>query len=67
MLQQASYLEGGPLTFMLPLYLHVNKKSDYDMMMMIILYPGPGDRGHRFRNLVSKFHIVFKVFISRML
>ena len=28
--QQASYLEGGPLVWMLPLYLHVNKKSDYD-------------------------------------
>ena len=31
--QQASYLEGGPLMWMLPLYLHVNQKSDYDMMM----------------------------------
>ena len=29
--QQASYLEGGPLMWMLPLYLHVNQKSDYDM------------------------------------
>ena len=28
--QQASYLEGGPLMWMLPLYLHVNKKSDDD-------------------------------------
>ena len=28
--QQASYLEGGPLVWMLPLYLHINKKSDYD-------------------------------------
>ena len=28
--QQASYLEGGPLVWMLPLYLHVNQKSDYD-------------------------------------
>ena len=25
-LQQASYLEGGPLLWILPLYLHVNKK-----------------------------------------
>ena len=25
--QQASYLEGGPLVWMLPLYLHVNQKS----------------------------------------
>ena len=29
-LQQASYLEGGPLMWMLPLYLHVNQKSDDD-------------------------------------
>ena len=29
-MQQASYLEGGPLVWMLPLYLHVNQKSDYD-------------------------------------
>ena len=28
--QQASYLEGGPLMWMLPLYLHVNQKSDYN-------------------------------------
>ena len=28
--QQASYLEGGPLMRMLPQYLHVNQKSDYD-------------------------------------
>ena len=27
---QASYLEGGPLLWILPLYLHVNKKSDDD-------------------------------------
>ena len=31
--QQASYLEGGPLMWMLPLYLHVHQKSDYDMMI----------------------------------
>ena len=29
-MQQASYLEGGPLMWMLPLYLHVNQKSHYD-------------------------------------
>ena len=29
----ASQLEGGPLMWMLPLYLHVNQKSDYDDMM----------------------------------
>ena len=26
-MQQASYLEGGTLMWMLPLYLHVNQKS----------------------------------------
>ena len=30
-MQQASYLEGGPVMWMLPLYLHVNQKSDYDI------------------------------------
>ena len=29
-MQQASYLEGAPLLWILPLYLHVNQKSDYD-------------------------------------
>ena len=29
-MQQASYLEGGPLLWLWPLYLHVNKKSDDD-------------------------------------
>ena len=32
-MQQASYLEGGPLMWILPLYLHVNKKK---MMMMMM-------------------------------
>ena len=32
--QQASYLEGVSLAWMLPLYLHINQKSDYDMMMI---------------------------------
>ena len=31
--QQASYLEGGPLVLMLPLYLHVNQKFYYDIYM----------------------------------
>ena len=34
--QQASYLEGGPLKWMLHLYLHVNQKSDYDDMILRI-------------------------------
>ena len=29
-MQQASYLEGGPLMWILPLYGHVDKKSDDD-------------------------------------
>ena len=28
--QQANYLEGGPLMWMLPLYLHLNQKYDDD-------------------------------------
>ena len=32
-MQQASYLKGGPLVWMLPLYLHGNQKSDYDDMI----------------------------------
>ena len=35
--QLASYLEGGQLMWMMPLHLHVNQKSGY-YMMMIILY-----------------------------
>ena len=37
-LQLASYLERGPLMWMMPLHLHVNQKSDYDD----IWYPGSG-------------------------
>ena len=40
--QQANYLEGGPLMWMLPLYLHINQKSnydDYDYDMMILSLP----------------------------
>ena len=29
-MQQASYLEGGPLMKMLPLYLHIDQKSNDD-------------------------------------
>ena len=29
-MQQASYLDGGPLMWMLPLYLHIIQKSDDD-------------------------------------
>ena len=30
MMQLASYLEGGPLMWMMPMHLHVSQKSDYD-------------------------------------
>ena len=30
-MQLASYLEGGPLMWMMPLHLQVNQKSDYDI------------------------------------
>ena len=33
--QQASYLEGGPLEWMLPLHLHFNQKSDYDDILWL--------------------------------
>ena len=33
-LQLASYLERGPLLWMMPLHLHVNQKSEYDEDMM---------------------------------
>ena len=32
--QLASYLERGPLMWTMPLHLHVNQKSDYDMVIM---------------------------------
>ena len=32
-MQQASYQEWGPLMWMLPLYLHINQKSDNDDMI----------------------------------
>ena len=33
--QLANYLEGSPLMWMIPLYLHVNQKSNYEMMMIL--------------------------------
>ena len=41
-MQQASYLEGGPLMWILPLYLHVNQKSDYIYIYIYIyIYKAP--------------------------
>ena len=34
-MQLARYLEGDPLMWIMPLHLHVNQKSDYDMMTML--------------------------------
>ena len=36
--QQASYLEGGPLVWILHLYLYVNQKSDYDIWYDMICW-----------------------------
>ena len=36
--QLARYLERGPLMWMMPLHLHVNQKSDYDMMIMFATF-----------------------------
>ena len=35
--QLASYLERGPLMWMMPLHLHVNQKSDYDDMVKVCI------------------------------
>ena len=35
-MQLASYLERGPLMWMMPLHLHVNQKSDYDMIWCLM-------------------------------
>ena len=30
----SSYMEGGPLMWMMPIHLHINKKSDYSIMIL---------------------------------
>ena len=49
--QQASYLEGGPLVWMLPLYLYINQKSDYDDDVAGSCY-----KWHWKKNLYSRAH-----------
>ena len=44
-MQLASYLGRGPLMWMIPLHLHVNKKSNYDMMKQF--GPRSGPKEHR--------------------
>ena len=34
----SQYQERGPLKWMMPLHLHVNQKSDYDMMMNYFVF-----------------------------
>ena len=49
----ASQLSGrGPLMWMLPLYLHLNQKSDYDYMMIYI---------ENFKNLVRNHWTDFNI------
>ena len=55
--QQASYLEGGPLVWMLPLYLHVNQKSDYDDYMVYRIYP-------KYSDTLTPYHICSKIWTS---
>ena len=52
-MQQGSNLEGGPLVWMLPLYLHCNQKSDYDDDM--ILYNTAAVLGFSVRWLSANF------------
>ena len=59
--QQASYLEGGPLMWMLPLYLHVNQKSDYDDMMTIY-----GHGGHLGQRTVTILAIFYSPYLRRL-
>ena len=57
--QQASYLEGGPLMWMLPLYLHVNQKFDYCMMMMIEMFASLLNVDHSYRTTSAPSWIKF--------
>ena len=49
-MQQASYLEGGPLIWMLPLYLHVNQNP---MMMMMIIITDDDDDDDDHHHLIE--------------
>ena len=55
--QQANYLEGGPLMWILPLYLHVNPKYDYDMIYEhytgMFSWCSPGNRVWHYMQIVS--------------
>ena len=57
--QLASYLERGPLMWMMPLHLYVNQKSDYDDDMKfgwtITYFDGVTDKTFIFNSLKSFF------------
>ena len=68
--QQASYLEGVPLMWMLPLYLHVNQKSDYDDDDMIIHNTAPISnliRDSLLKRYIMLLHSVAPCYINKKL
>ena len=52
--QLASYLERGPLMWMMPLHLHVNQKSDYDDMIVGIFFSDLGMGGRKKKKKCSE-------------
>ena len=58
--QLASYLERGPLMWMMPLHLHVNQKFDYDYMNFVLsIFEWPFNTGFT----VSRVPCVFWDFL----
>ena len=53
----ASYLERGPLMWMMPLHLHVNKKSDYDDMIREVKTSKCSDEPAYMCSLNRRLHI----------
>ena len=58
--QQANYLEGGPLVWMLPLYLHINQKSDYDMIWWFLKNRHFFFIQERFNKLIYSINTIIK-------
>ena len=56
-MQQASYCEGGPLMWMLPLYSHVNQKSDYDDDYEISIWSGSAKNGGKATKCLPLFRM----------
>ena len=74
-LQQASYLEGGPLMQMLPVYLHVNKKSDVTWWnsglgspthQMAFPHPLAGEQGQYVADVLSTQLCLLTVHTNRL-